>query len=124
MPKTTRLIHRMRVYKIDNFLKMNLIFAYVEKGFNKTLHPQNKIEWNTVIVPWSVSFTTLIYSTLKDSEDSRTVYLYDPKELEKKIDVNDENLFLGATFNLKQFKLEDMPSRYFSLRKGKYYLKD
>ena len=31
MPKTTRLIHRMRVYKIDNFLKMNLIFAYVEK---------------------------------------------------------------------------------------------
>lgn len=93
-----------------------------QHGSSKTLYPKKKLKWNLVIVPWSASFTTLIYSTLQNPEDSRTVYLYDKKELEKKIDVNDENLFLGATFNLKQFKEEDIPDRYFSLKKGKYHL--
>ena len=31
------------------------------------------------------------------------------KNWNKKIDEEDENLFLGATFNLKQFKEEDIP---------------
>ena len=93
-----------------------------QNGSSKTLYPKSKMDGNTVIVPWSVSFTTLIYSTLKNAEDSRTVYLYTPKELNKKIDVEDENLFLGATFNLKQFKEEDIPTHYFTLKKGKYYL--
>ncbi|MDF1698206.1 MAG: hypothetical protein P1U56_20325 [Saprospiraceae bacterium] len=93
-----------------------------KNGSSKTLFPKKKMQWNTVIVPWSVSFTTLIYSTLKDPEDSRTVYLYDANELEKKINEEDDQLFLGATFNLKQFKEKDIPKHYFSLQKGKYYL--
>lgn len=92
------------------------------KGFSKTLYPKKKMKGNLIIVPWSVSFTSLMYSTLKDPEDSRTVYLYNKNELEKKIKEEDENLFLGATFNLKQFKEEDIPKRYFNLKKGKYYL--
>ena len=93
-----------------------------EKGISKTLYPKKKMKGNLIIVPWSVSFTSLMYSTLKDPEDSRTVYLYDTKELDKKIDEENENLFLGATFNLKQFKEEDIPERFFNLKKGKYYL--
>lgn len=93
-----------------------------KNGSSKTLYPKKKLKWHLVIVPWSASFTTLIYSTLKNPEDSRTVYLYDKKELEKKIDVEDGNLFLGATFNLKQFREKDIPSRYFNLKGGKYYL--
>ncbi|MEM9546489.1 MAG: hypothetical protein AAGA77_10990 [Bacteroidota bacterium] len=93
-----------------------------ENGTGKTLYPKKHLEWNRVIVPWSVSFTTLIYSTLKDPEDSRTVYLYEQKELDKKIDEEDETLFLGATFNLKQFKEADIPKAYFNLKSGKYYL--
>lgn len=93
-----------------------------QKGYSKTLFPKNKMQWNTVIVPWSVSFTSLIYSTLKDPEDSRTVYLYEQKELDENIDAEKEDLFLGATFNLNQFKEEDIPKRYFNLKGGKYYL--
>jgi len=92
------------------------------KGISKTLYPKSKMKGHLIIVPWSVSFTSLMYSTLKDPKDSRTVYLYDKKELEKKIKEEDENLFLGATFNLKQFKADDIPKRYFNLTKGKYYL--
>ncbi|NBC25021.1 MAG: hypothetical protein GVX78_05345 [Bacteroidetes bacterium] len=93
-----------------------------KKGSSKTLYPEKKVKWGKVIVPWSVSFTTLIYSTLQNPEDSRTVYLYDKKELEQKINVNDKNIFLGASFNLNQFEEEDIPERYFKLKKGKYYL--
>jgi len=93
-----------------------------EQGYSKTLYPKSKMHSGYVIVPWSVAFTTLMYSTLKDPEDSRTVYLYDTKELEKKIDQDDENLFLGATFNLKQFKEEEIPDQFFNLKKGKYYV--
>ena len=92
-----------------------------KNGSSKTLYPKSKMNGNVVIVPWSVAFTTLMYSTLKDPQDSRTVYLYDKNELEK-INVEDENLFLGATFNLKQFKEKDIPKKYFNLKKGKYYL--
>ncbi len=93
-----------------------------KNGSSKTLYPKKKLKWHLVIVPWSASFTTLIYSTLKNPEDSRTMYLYDKKELEKKIDEEDENLFLGATFNLKQFKEKDIPKKYFNLKEGTYYL--
>lgn len=92
-----------------------------KKGYSKTLYPKEKVNWSKVIVPWSASFTTLIYSTLKNPEESRTLYFYDSKELEK-IDVNDEKLFLGASFNLRQFKEENIPDRYFNLKEGKYYL--
>lgn len=109
--------------------RLELLYGLTEeaasKGFSKTLYSKKKLtreQSDKIIVPWSVAFTTLIYSTLKDPEDSRTVYLFDEKELKKKINVEDENLFLGATFNLKQFKEEDIPERYFNLKKGKYYL--
>lgn len=93
-----------------------------KQGSSKTLYPKSKMNGNVVIVPWSVSFTTLMYSSLKDPSDSRTVYLYTDKELKKKIDEADENLFLGATFNLNQFAEDDIPKEYFNLRKGTYYL--
>lgn len=94
-----------------------------QKGYSKTLFPKSKMKGDVVIVPWSVSFTTLMYSTLKDQNDSRTVYLYNDKELTKgEVDENEEDVFYGATFNLKQFKEEDIPKRFFNLKKGKYYL--
>lgn len=106
--------------------RLEYIYSLTEEaaknGSSKTLYPKKKMQGNTIIVPWSVSFTSLIYSTLKNPEDSRTVYLYNDQELEKKIDEDDENLFLGATFNLKQFKEEDIPEKYFNLKGGKYYL--
>jgi Ca2+/Na+ antiporter len=92
-----------------------------EKGYSKTLYPKEKVNWSKVIVPWSASFTTLIYSTLKNPDESRTLYFYDSKELEK-IDVTDEKLFLGASFNLRQFKEENIPDRYFTLKEGAYYV--
>ena len=100
----------------------SLTEAAARNGSSKTLYPKNKMQWNTIVVPWSVSFSSLIYSTLKNPKDSRTVYLYTEKELEKKINEEDENLFLGATFNLKQFEEKDIPKRYFNLKGGKYYL--
>ncbi len=108
--------------------RLEYIYSLTEEaaknGSSKTLYPKKHKDFkgNTVIVPWSVSFTSLIYSTLKNPDESRTVYLYSEKELEKKIDEEDKNLFLGATFNLKQFKEEDIPKRYFNLKGGKYYL--
>jgi len=92
-----------------------------QKGQSKTLYPKSKMKGDVVIVPWSVSFSTLMYSTLKDPEDSRTVYLYSDKELEKgRVGVDSE--FIGATFNRKQFKEEDIPKRFFNLKQGGYYL--
>jgi len=93
-----------------------------QNGSSKTLFPKDKVEWNKVIVPWSVPFTTLIYSTLQDPEDSRTVYLYDKKDLEQKINVDDKSTFYGATFNIRQFEERNIPKSYFNLKKGKYYL--
>ena len=106
--------------------RLELLYSLTEEaksqGYSKTLYAKSKLskaQSDMIMVPWSVAFSTLIYSTLKDPEDSRTVYLFNDEEL-KKIDINDENLFLGATFNLKQFKGEEIPQRYFNLEKGKY----
>jgi hypothetical protein len=105
-----------------------MLYSFTEEaaknGYSKTLYPKKKLskeQSNRVLVPWSVAFTTLIYSTLKDPEDSRTVYLYNENELKKKINPEDENMFLGATFNLRQFKEKDIPKKYFNLKGGKYY---
>lgn len=109
--------------------RLELLYSLTEEaaenGYSKTLYSKNKLskkESDMIMVPWSTSFTTLIYSTLKNPDDSRTLYLFNDKELEKKINEEDENLFLGATFNLKQFKEEDIPKKYFKLKDGKYYL--
>lgn len=109
--------------------RLDLLYSLTEEaaknGVSKTLYPKanlTKEQSNMILVPWSVSFTTLMYSTLKNPEDSRTVYLYDKKELDKKkINPDDEHMFLGATFNLHQFKEEDIPKRFFKLKPGKYY---
>lgn len=93
-----------------------------QNGSSKTLYPKSKMDGNTVIVPWSVSFSTLMYSTLKDPEDSRTVYLYSDKEIQKGKIKPEEETFLGATFNLKQFKEKDIPKRFFKLKEGEYYM--
>lgn len=92
------------------------------KGISKTLYPKSKMKGDVVIVPWSVSFTTLMYSTLKNPDDSRTVYLYSDKEMQKGKIKPEEDTFLGATFNLRQFKEKDIPKRYFDLKEGEYYM--
>lgn len=93
-----------------------------DKGYSKTLYPKSKMKGDVVIVPWSVSFSTLMYSTLQDPKDSRTVYLYSDKEIAKGKVRPGEDTFLGATFNLRQFKEEDIPKRFFDLKEGKYHL--
>ena len=52
--------------------RLEYIYSLTEEaaknGSSKTLYPKTKMKGNTIIVPWSVSFTSLMYSTLKNPE--------------------------------------------------------
>ena len=89
-------------------------------GQPKVLYPRSKINSRQVLVPWSVPFTTAMYSAIKDPNDMRSVYIYSDSQLESLKKLNSSDVFFGAPFKLDQFTASDLSKNYFDLKESEY----
>lgn len=88
---------------------------------SKSLYPSDRADHYQVLVPWSIPFTTAIYSSLKDKSDARSIYLYRQHELETLEAKNGRNVFFGAPFDkFGEFTPDNMPKEYIDLDSEPY----
>jgi hypothetical protein len=94
----------------------------VNLGQPKVLYPRSKVESYKVLVSWSVPYTTAIYSSLQDAEDTRTVFMYTDSKLESLRKQNGNNTFFGAPFDLREYNVDDLSTKYFNLKECDYHI--
>jgi hypothetical protein len=116
-----------RIYLKKDFFRnrLNLFTTLMED--NKTeqnrkflLHTKY-YDWEKLWYQWAIPFETLLLSADQHPEDAMTIYIrrWDDHFIDKQKDKEDS--FFGANFNPSEYSLEDLPKKYFQLKKGKYH---
>jgi hypothetical protein len=97
------------------------LLAFNNEIFNSTkkiIVPLNEINDNKNAITWAIPYETLLLSSASGKENSKTIYPLRSQELNS-INLNDNNLLLGAPFYLKH-SASRLNKNYFILDQSSY----
>ena len=102
-------------------LQNKYLLAFTNEIFNSTkkiIVPLIEINDNKNTITWAIPYETLLLSAASGKENSKTIYPLRDQELNS-INLNDDNLVLGAPFYLKH-SASRLNKNYFILDQSHY----
>ncbi len=109
--------YKKRIYYLDEF------FSDLGKYNNqKFLINQKRLKGKYIIGSFAFAQTSLLYTSLKNKNKQKTVYLTTKiNKFKEKVNLKDKKLFLNANFHLKR-KTNFLNRNYFNLKDEEYFI--